>query len=70
MARQAKIYYQDALAGYLAEADGGFTYRYDEKYLNSIEPKPISLTIHFRIKPIIVKCYFHFSMALSPRDGF
>ena len=30
MARQAKIYYQIELAGYLAEGDGEFTSRYDE----------------------------------------
>ena len=39
MERQAKIYQQNELAGYLAEGDEGFTYRYDEKYLNSSNPK-------------------------------
>lgn len=39
MARRAKIYFQNELAGYLAEADGGFTYRYAEEYLNFTDPR-------------------------------
>lgn len=41
MACQAKIYYQNQLAGYLTEGDGAFIYRYDEEYLNSSDPKPM-----------------------------
>lgn len=47
MARVAQMYYQNELAGYLIEGNGGYTYRYDDKYLDSEYPKPISLTIRF-----------------------
>ncbi|MCI0922019.1 HipA N-terminal domain-containing protein [Sphingobacterium rhinopitheci] len=66
MARQAKIYYQDVLAGYLAEGDGGFTYRYDKKYLNSTDPKPISLTIPLSTQTYHSKVLFPFFDGLIP----
>lgn len=31
MARQAKIYYQDQLAGYLIEGDGGYVFKYEKQ---------------------------------------
>lgn len=66
MARKAKIYYQNQLAGYLIEGDGGFTYRYDEKYLNSLEPKPISLTIPLSTQTYQSKVLFPFFDGLIP----
>lgn len=45
MSRKAKIYYQDFLAGYLIEGDEGYLFFYDDSYLNSHAPKPISLTL-------------------------
>ncbi|EKB06027.1 HipA domain-containing protein [Myroides odoratimimus CCUG 3837] len=43
MARQAKIYFQDQLAGYLFEGDNGYSFYYDKDYLETPNPKPISL---------------------------
>lgn len=45
MARQAKIYFQDQLGGYLVEGDGGYSFSYSKEYLESPDPKPISLTL-------------------------
>jgi len=45
MARQAKIYYQDRLAGYLVEEDNGYSFTYLNEYLHSADSKPISLTL-------------------------
>lgn len=45
MARQAKIYFQDQLAGYLVEGDRGYSFHYDKGYLENPNPKPISLTL-------------------------
>src|SRR5690554_6736272 len=45
MARQAKIYFQDQLAGYLVEGDRGYSFHYDKGYLKKPNPKPISLTL-------------------------
>ncbi|PRD57024.1 HipA N-terminal domain-containing protein [Sphingobacterium gobiense] len=43
MAREAKIYFQDQLAGYLIESDRGYTFHYDKAYISAADPKPISL---------------------------
>ncbi len=45
MARGAKIFYQDQLAGYLFEQDNGYSFEYTADYLQSIDVKPISLTL-------------------------
>jgi len=45
MARQAKIYFQDKLAGYLMEGDNGYSFSYTNDYLVLSNPKPISLTL-------------------------
>ncbi|MEI5985328.1 MULTISPECIES: HipA N-terminal domain-containing protein [Sphingobacterium] len=66
MARRAKIYYQDKLAGYLAEADGGFTFYYDEEYLNSSDPKSISLTMPLSPQIYQSKVLFPFFDGLIP----
>ena len=66
MARQAKIYFQNQLAGYLTEGDGAFTYQYVEEYLNSTEPKPISLTIPLSTQTYHSKVLFPFFDGLIP----
>ncbi|ERJ58843.1 HipA N-terminal domain-containing protein [Sphingobacterium paucimobilis] len=45
MARQAKIYFRDQLAGYLFEVDSGYTFRYVKEYLDAQNPQSISLTL-------------------------
>lgn len=45
MARKAKIYFHDQLAGYLLEGDDGYLFAYDKEYLKTPFPKPISLTL-------------------------
>jgi len=59
MARRAKIYYQDEFAGYLAEADGGFTFYYDEEYLKSSDSKSnnmiMPLCYEMENKPVQIK---------------
>lgn len=66
MVRQAKIYYQNQLAGYLIEGDGEFTYHYVEEYLNSSNAKPISLTIPLSIQTYHSKVLFPFFDGLIP----
>ncbi|EHO10483.1 HipA N-terminal domain-containing protein [Myroides odoratimimus] len=45
MVRQAKIYFQDQLAGYLLETDNGYSFYYEKNYLKTTNPKPISLPL-------------------------
>ena len=45
MARRAKIYFQEHLAGFLLEGDNGYSFNYDSEYLKNPNSKPISLTL-------------------------
>lgn len=45
MARKVKVFYQNQLTGYLEEGDNGYLFSYSQEYLDSIDPKPISLTL-------------------------
>lgn len=40
MAREAKIYFQDQLAGYLIEGDRGYTFHYDKTYMGTADATP------------------------------
>lgn len=66
MARQAKIYFQDKLAGYLVEGDNGYLFNYDPVYLESNNPKPISLTIPISKHTYHSKVLFPFFDGLIP----
>ncbi len=66
MARQAKIYYQDQLAGYLVEGDGGYMFQYDEQYLKSDRAQPISLTLPISVHPYHNNMLFPFFDGLIP----
>ena len=43
--RKADIYYKDRLAGRLEETDTGYRFVYNNAYLQSIDARPISLTM-------------------------
>lgn len=45
MARQARIYYQEKLAGILSETDNGYSFLYTKDYLTEPSSKGISLTL-------------------------
>lgn len=66
MARQAKIYYQDRLAGYLVEGDGGYTFKYEEEYWTSDQAKPVSLTLPISGDPYHSNVLFPFFDGLIP----
>lgn len=53
MPRRGKVYFRDSLAGLLEENEEGYTFFYDEEYLNSADPLPVSLTL-----PLITEKYF------------
>lgn len=66
MARQAKIYFQDVLAGYLSETDDGYTFQYDLSYLEIQNAKTISLTLPLSREPYYSKVLFPFFDGLIP----
>lgn len=66
MARQAKIYFQDQLAGFLVEGDNGYSFYYDKAYLNSTNSNAISLTLPISEHPYHSKVLFPFFDGLIP----
>lgn len=66
MARKAKIYYKDHLAGYLTEGDNGYSFVYTSDYLQSVHAKPISLTLPLSEKAYHSKILFPFFDGLIP----
>ncbi len=49
--RKADIYYKEHLAGRLEETDTGYRFAYDKTYLQSVDARPISLTMPLTDKP-------------------
>lgn len=66
MDRQAKIFYEDKLAGYLSETDNGYSFHYDTVYLQTDQAKPISLTMPLAKDAFHSKVLFPFFDGLIP----
>lgn len=64
--RKAKIFYKSLLTGILSETDDGYRFEYDEKYLDSINPQPISLTLPLSQHAFQSKVLFPFFDGLIP----
>lgn len=64
--RQAKIYNYNIYAGILTEDENGYTFQYDENYLQSDYAQAISLTLPLTNKPYIEKILFPFFDGLIP----
>ncbi len=64
--RQAKIYNHKLFAGILTEDENGYTFQYDADYLQSDDPKAISLTMPLTEKPYNEKILFPFFDGLIP----
>ena len=66
MSRSAKIFYDDRYAGLLAERDDGYTFSYDDAYLNSPEAMAVSLTLPLQPEPFHDRSLFPFFDGLIP----
>ncbi len=55
-----------ALAGYLTEADDGYSFVYDQSYLTLATAKPVSLTLPLQDSPHLSKLMFPFFDGLIP----
>ena len=58
--RIAQVHVRGEIAGYLKETDEGYLFAYDEKYLLSKNPSPVSLTLPLSDQPYISKTLFSF----------
>ena len=66
MSRNAKIYYTDLFAGTLVEDETGYTFKYDEAYLQNPNAQPISLTLPKQKDSFNSKTMFPFFDGLIP----
>ena len=65
MMKQAEVYFQDKLAGVLAEDENGYTFVYAEKYVAE-NASPISLTMPVTALPYKSDNLFPFFDGLIP----
>ncbi len=64
--RTAQVFYKSSLAGIITEHDDGYTFQYDDDYLNDANPKPVSLTLPLQKQPYESKTLFPFFDGLIP----
>ena len=63
MMRQGRVFYNDIAAGIITEDEQGYTFVYDESYLNLSDAQPISLTFPLQREA------FHHPVMFSFFDG-
>lgn len=64
--KQAVVKLRDVKAGILTEDENGYTFQYDEDFLNSKNAEAISLTLPLTDKPYNDKVLFPFFDGLIP----
>ena len=64
--RTAYVYVREAFAGVLKETDSGYSFIYDEKYLESPDSTEVSLTLPKRKEEYTSKTLFAFFDGLIP----
>src|ERR1700712_4315934 len=66
MSRKGLVYFQDTLAGLLAETDDGYEFTYQADYLENKNAKPVSLTLPLSTQKHESKVLFAFFDGLIP----
>ena len=66
MNRFGQVFYEDILAGIIAESDDGYSFQYDSLYLREANNQAISLTLPSRSEPYLSKTLFPFFDGLIP----
>ena len=64
--QRGKVYVDKSFAGIVEQSDGLYSFVYDEKYLNSANPQPVSLTLPLRKEPYQQKTMIPFFDGLIP----
>ena len=64
--RKAFVYVCNQYAGLLEETDAGYSFAYDQKYLASEKPLPVSLTLPLQEQPYESQTLFAFFDGLIP----
>ncbi len=66
MPRRGKVYFRDTLAGVVEETEEGYSFTYDEGYLSSADPLPVSLTLPLTKEKYFSRELFPFFDGLIP----
>ena len=64
--KQAKVFFQENLAGILTEDENGYTFVYNVDYLQKKDAKAVSLTLPLSEKPYNAQVLFPFFDGLIP----
>ncbi len=48
--KKGKVFYRDSLAGILIEDENGYSFTYDEGYIQTKNAKPVSLTLPLKVE--------------------
>ena len=64
--RRAEVRIHSRMAGWLTQDENGYHFVYDETFLRSEKPEPISLTLPLKEKPYTSKVLFPFFDGLIP----
>ena len=66
MAREGKVFVDNIFAGIIRQDENGYSFRYDESYLNLKNTKPVSLTLPLSNKIFRSKTMLPFFDGLIP----
>lgn len=66
MSKKGLVYFQDMLAGIIAETDEGYEFSYQTEYLENKNAKPVSLTLPLSSQKYESKVLFAFFDGLIP----
>jgi serine/threonine-protein kinase HipA len=66
MSKKGLVYFQDELAGVIAETDDGYEFTYQAEYLEHKDAKPVSLTLPLSTRKYESKVLFAFFDGLIP----
>ena len=64
--RQGQVFYNEVLAGIVTEDENGYSFVYDEAYLDGDHPQPVSLTLPLQREPFHSNVLFSFFDGLIP----
>ncbi len=64
--KRGRVYVDDDFAGIIEQREGLYSFKYEEEYLKSANPKPVSLTLPLRSEPYKQKTMIPFFDGLIP----
>lgn len=66
MRRWGKVFVEKKFAGVIEQSEGQYSFTYAKEYLNSADPRPVSLTLPLRSEPFVQRTMIPFFDGLIP----